>query len=317
MGFFLTKKNTVFAPVGGFQSVTDALVRLGKDLGIKVVCGKTVTSVQEGGLYVMDTVNIESKKPEFIRADLVIANADLPYATKSIIKNTNPTQAKFDWDDNFSFSSGVIAFHWSVRRSCDDLNTHNVFMVAGSRPQAELSWKILRTDSGDVDEGTPFNFYVHRPSKTDHSAAPSGCDSIMVLVPCRSLLRDEECCTMPRDQAIKKYKEQFSNDVISKARQAVLHRLSVIESLKGLERDILEEVVDTPATWADKFHLAAGTPFALSHGFAQLSLSRPDPVSASLSNVLFCGASTRPGNGVPLVLIGAKQVAEKAVNRLK
>jgi len=31
---------------------------------------------------------------------------------------------------------------------------------------------------------------------------------------------------------------------------------------------------------------------------------------------MFCGASARPGNGVPLVLIGAKQVAEKATRRL-
>ena len=33
-------------------------------------------------------------------------------------------------------------------------------------------------------------------------------------------------------------------------------------------------------------------------------------------NVLFCGASSRPGNGVPLVLLGAKQVAEVAVKQL-
>ena len=31
------------------------------------------------------------------------------------------------------------------------------------------------------------------------------------------------------------------------------------------------------------------------------------------NNVLYCGASTRPGNGVPLVLIGAEQVAKKAI----
>jgi phytoene desaturase (3,4-didehydrolycopene-forming) len=56
--------------------------------------------------------------------------------------------------------------------------------------------------------------------------------------------------------------------------------------------------------------------FFKSHGFAQLSLTRPGPASSGLSNVLYCGASTRPGNGVPLVLIGAKQVAEKAVRSL-
>jgi phytoene dehydrogenase-like protein len=36
-----------------------------------------------------------------------------------------------------------------------------------------------------------------------------------------------------------------------------------------------------------------------------------------MPNVLLVGASSRPGNGVPLVLLGAKQVAQKALNKLK
>jgi phytoene dehydrogenase-like protein len=35
------------------------------------------------------------------------------------------------------------------------------------------------------------------------------------------------------------------------------------------------------------------------------------------NNTLFCGASTRPGNGVPLVLIGAEQVAQKVIEKIK
>lgn len=190
--------------------------------------------------------------------------------------------------------------------------------MAGSQSLAESSWAVLRTNSGQVEENVPFNFYVHRASKTDPSAAPTGCDSIMVLVPCKTLLRDPECAKLPRSDAMKKYKEQFSDQVVEKARRAVLQRLAAIESLKDIEQWILDEVVDTPATWSDQFNVAAGTPFALSHGFAQLSLTRPGPASAAstIPNVLFCGASTRPGNGVPLVLIGSQQVAQKAVKKL-
>ena len=53
-----------------------------------------------------------------------------------------------------------------------------------------------------------------------------------------------------------------------------------------------------------------------SHGFGQLSLTRPPAQSKELENVLYVGASSRPGNGVPLVLIGAKLVAEKAIYKL-
>ena len=54
-----------------------------------------------------------------------------------------------------------------------------------------------------------------------------------------------------------------------------------------------------------------------SHGFAQLSVMRPSHYCRENGKVLFCGASTRPGNGVPLVLIGAKQVSEKALRILR
>jgi phytoene desaturase (3,4-didehydrolycopene-forming) len=93
--------------------------------------------------------------------------------------------------------------------------------------------------------------------------------------------------------------------------------MAAIESLKDLRSHIIEEVVDTPGTYADQYNLAGGSPFGLSHGFAQLSLTRPGPESSKLDNVMFCGASSRPGNGVPLVLMGAKLVAKRAMDKLK
>ena len=117
--------------------------------------------------------------------------------------------------------------------------------------------------------------------------------------------------TREREEVIHAYKSQFDEHLISSVRKSVLQRLSVIESLKDIEQNLAHEVVDTPATYADFYHVGAGTPFALSHGFGQLSITRPGPLSSSIPNVCFCGASSRPGNGVPLVLLGAKLVAEK------
>ena len=49
-----------------------------------------------------------------------------------------------------------------------------------------------------------------------------------------------------------------------------------------------------------------------------MSITRPGPQAKSdFKNVLFVGASSRPGNGVPLVLIGAKNTANKAFQMLK
>lgn len=56
---------------------------------------------------------------------------------------------------------------------------------------------------------------------------------------------------------------------------------------------------------------------SVSHGFSQLSLARTGVKTPMHENVLYGGASSGPGNGVPLVLIGAKAVAKKAMNKLR
>mmetsp|Transcript_16789 Transcript_16789/g.48342 ORF Transcript_16789/g.48342 Transcript_16789/m.48342 type:complete len:425 (-) Transcript_16789:48-1322(-) len=240
-----------------------------------------------------------------------------------------PPEERYDWDDSFDYSSGVIAFHWSMSSALDALNTHNVFLSASSREDAERSWEAVRCSSsssdGDGDASPPppspssdrpFNFYVHRASATDPTAAPEGCDSIMVLVPCGTLRRNEEWANLPRGDAIRRYAGQFDERFVDATREAVLGRMAALDGLEDLRECIEDEVVDTPATYAEYYNLAAGTPFALSHGFSQLSLTRPGAQVRTVDNALFVGASSRPGNGVPLVLLGAKSVAEKVLRKL-
>jgi phytoene desaturase (3,4-didehydrolycopene-forming) len=145
-------------------------------------------------------------------------------------------------------------------------------------------------------------------------------DAIMILVPCPTLQRNEIYSSLPRNEAFIKYKnEQFPDELIDRVRTAVLHRLGVLSTLSHLQEYILHEVVETPVDYAEQYNVGAGTPFGLSHGLQQLSVFRPpsifDPNKSQLlsKSVFFCGASTRPGNGVPLVLTSAKLVADQVM----
>ncbi len=68
--------------------------------------------------------------------------------------------------------------------------------------------------------------------------------------------------------------------------------------------------VVTPADWAAA-GLAAGTPFAAAHTFAQTGPFRPANLHPYLSNVVFVGSATQPGVGVPMVLISGKLAAAR------
>ncbi len=279
----------VYAPIGGFAQVANSMYQLCLNLNVKFQFHTSVTKVDENGggvHFLVKNDNAECTSTQgFLNADLIICNADLPYATETIMrsslndkdKDVNSDEGEllyhetYDWNDKFDYSSGVIAFHWSLSKRLDTLETHNVFISANNTSDAVKSWAVLRNDPDDgTSDSMPcsmqdkaFNFYVHRAGKADRSTCPQGCDSIMILVPCPTLTRREDIASSSRDEAIAVYKQQFSKDVVNDVREAVLRRLSVLIGLENVRDLILNEVVDTPGSYADHYNLGAGVPFGL------------------------------------------------------
>ena len=265
----------VFAPVGGFRQVSESMYQLCQDCGVKFLFDTSVTNINDNG------VRLKHKSDStFLPGDLMICNADLPFATQTIASNSNPatTEEIYDWDDKFDYSTGVIAFHWSVSKELHSLNTHNVFMSAKTKEEAKHSWNVLRNataqHSVDFTDNRPFNFYVHRAGKTDASAAPTDCDAVMVLVPSLPLQRNKRVSLLPRDEAINEYKRQFDDKIVSSVRNSILKRLAVVKGLEDLKDYIIDEIVDTPGSYADYYNVAAGVPFGLVRKCSVLTILR-------------------------------------------
>jgi len=259
------KKCGVFAPIGGFGQVAESMYQLCEDNDVKFMFDTPVTKVGMDGVHLISKPD-DAKLPNFLPADLVICNADLPFATETIVSELSEHKERYDWDEDFDYSTGVIAFHWSVSLELKSLNTHNVFMSAKSKEDAERSWAVLRNPIEQQTEdfsSQPFNFYVHRAGKTDPTAAPPGCDAIMVLVPCAPLQRCARLASLPREDAIHEYNQQFNETFVSSVRQSVFERLAVLEGLETMQHHIINEVVDTPGTYADYYNVAGGVPFGL------------------------------------------------------
>ena len=100
---------------------------------------------------------------------------------------------------------------------------------------------------------------------------------------------------------------------VTRARAAVLDAFARA-GMDGFEAAIVEERARTPPGWREAYGLRRGSVFGLSHPLSQLSLFRPGRRSGGEADgVHWVGASTRPGNGVPLVLIGAMKAAEEVL----
>ena len=163
-----SKKCGVFAPRGGFAAVTQSFMNLAERTGVKVITNASVTRISSSNVeYEKDGKSFD------LVADSVVVNADLPYSSKVLVEDTrNASFPRYDWDDSFRLGCGVVAFHWAVGRRLDVLNTHNVFLESENFKRILQSWDVVRKGSAHDFSG-PFNFYVHRASAVDSSAAPS------------------------------------------------------------------------------------------------------------------------------------------------
>jgi len=207
-----------------------------------------------------------------------------------------------------AFSCGVISFNWAVSTKVPSLLHHNVFFSSDFRQGWDRPYSPTQLLNR---EG--LNFYLHKPSHSDPTAAPDGCESVMVLLPVANLREARE--KAERDNEPLPSREEL----INAGREAVLRQLESCGA-SGVREAIVNEFVLDREEWQSRYNVAHGAAFGLSHNILQLACFRP-PVttgipwldSPSARGLYFVGASTRPGNGVPLVLMGCKSCHERIV----
>lgn len=107
-----------------------------------------------------------------IEADLVIANADLPYVYKELL----PDKAASDRLKKRKYSCSAIVFHWGIDKVYPQLDHHSVFL---NDPYKDGLNKIFKEKSLSDNP----SFYIHAPVRSDLNAAPENQDMLSVIVP--------------------------------------------------------------------------------------------------------------------------------------
>ena len=81
-----------------------------------------------------------------------------------------------------------------------------------------------------------------------------------------------------------------------------------------IKNNIVSKTVYTPIEWQNMFNLYRGSGLGLAHGLNQIGALRPANKDEIFGNVYYVGASTHPGTGLPIVVIGSKLVTERILN---
>jgi phytoene desaturase len=183
------------------------------------------------------------------------------------------------------YSMGLYVLYFGTRKLYPDVAHHSIWM--GPRFQELLS-EIF--DSKKMSED--FSLYVHRPTATDSSFAPEGCESFYVLCPVPNLLGNINWETegpVLRDRIIQSLEE------------TILPELS----------SVIEEVFwMTPEDFASDYRSMHGAGFSIEPRLTQSAWFRFHNRDRAISNLYFVGAGTHPGAGLPGVVSSAKVVEE-------
>jgi phytoene desaturase len=275
-----------FFPKGGMFSIVEKLLNEAISSGVEFHYNAPVKEIRVNGKNA-ESIVFENL-PE-AKADIIVANADLPYVYRSLL----PDKGKSKRLDNLKYSCSAICYHWGLDKIYPQLGHHSVFLSEDFREGLDsifINKSISKSPS----------FYVHAPVNTDPSAAPENQNTLSVVVGAGHL---------------DKMKKQDWDELKKTTRAAVIQRLKQL-GLEDIEKHIKFEICYTPENWEKACNISRGSVFgSLAHNLLQMGYFRPHNQHNKYKNLYFVGGSTHPGNGIPNILISAKLTAERILNK--
>lgn len=283
---FMEVSDGVYFPKGGMHRVAESLLNIAEEYGARLELKAPVARIDVDGKRAR---GVTLKDGTFHPADLVVANADLPYVYRELL----PQGRKSRRLERAKYSCAALVFHWGVDRVFPQLKQHTVFVSDKHRE----SCKAIFRDNGFAEEPS---IYVHSPVRSDEGAAPPQQDSLTAIVHTGNL-----------DQK----REYDWKAIVDQARAAILKRFEE-EGMENFEKHIKFEICYTPESWEKSFNLTRGGTFgSLAHNLLQMGFMRPGNHHRQYRNLFFSGGSTQPGSGMPLSILSAKLVTERIDRR--
>ncbi len=275
---FLERKWGVHSVMGGTGALVKALVSLieGQGSVIRYKSGVEQILVDNGRVC-----GVQLTSGEKIPAQVVVSNVD-PAMTYGKLLKDHPRKR---WTDKkiarSTYSNGLFVWYFGTKRQYPDVKHHTILLGPRYRGLIQDIFKY-KTLSEDV------SLYLYRPTATDPSLAPDGCDTFYALSPVPHLGGETDWQTQA---------EPYRARVARYLSETVL---------PGLEDQIATSFVTTPLDFKHRLNSHLGAGFSLAPLLTQSAWFRPHNQSEEVDGLYLVGAGTHPGAGVPGVISSAR-----------
>ncbi len=275
---FLERRWGVHFAMGGTGSLVNGLVKLIEGQGNQVRCDQAVDKITVSNGR---ATGVRLASGELMPADVVVSNADSASTYRYLVAPEHRRRWTDKRIEKARYSMSLFVWYFGTRRQYPDVAHHTIAL--GPRYKKLLGdifdRKLLAED---------FSMYLHRPTATDPSLAPPGCDAFYVLSPVPHMQSgtDWQAMAEPYRQAL----ERRLQDTL----------------LPGLKDEVISSRVLTPLDFQDRLSSFRGAAFGLEPVLTQSAWFRPHNRSEELDRLYLVGAGTHPGAGLPGVLSSAR-----------
>lgn len=275
---FLERQWGVHFAMGGTGSLVKGLVQLIEGQGNQVLCNQGVAEIV---VHNGAACGVQMHTGEVIAADIVVSNADSATTYRHLLA----PQHRRRWTDKriekTNYSMSLFVWYFGTRRQYPEVAHHTILLGPRYRELLKdiFDRKLLAED---------FSMYLHRPTATDPSLAPDGCDAFYVLSPVPHLQSGTDW-----------------SRVAEPYRLALQQRLADTV-LPGLSQHIVTSRVLTPQDFQDRLSSFRGAAFGMEPILTQSAWFRPHNRSEEVDRLYLVGAGTHPGAGLPGVLSSAR-----------
>ncbi|MDC3131668.1 phytoene desaturase family protein [Pelagibacteraceae bacterium] len=276
---YLERKWGVFFCMGGTGKIVLELKKLMVDNGINI---KTNTEVKQFILENNKISKIITNDEVIKNFDLVVCNADPPMVYSNLLSKYNFNRP-FKKEKNLMYSMGLFVLFFGTKEKYNDVAHHTIWMTERFK---SLLNDIFKKKKLSED----FSLYIHRPTATDSSFAPDGCDSFYVL------------CPVPNLQGKINWEIESQN-----LKDKIISELSKT-IMPNLERTITDVFWMNPNDFKNDYNSMHGSGFSIAPIFTQSAWFRYHNKDKKIKNLYFSAAGSHPGAGIPGVLSSAKVV---------
>ena len=275
---YLERQFGVHCAMGGTGSIVRAMVKLIEDQGGSVVCNSDVAEITTAQGR---TTGARLSSGEVIKSDIVISNACAAHTYSKLIAGG----AQKRWTKRklarARHSMSLFVWYFGTDKKFETVPHHTILMGPRYRGLIDdiFENKILADD---------MSLYLHRPTASDSSLAPEGCDCFYVLSPVPN-----------QDSGID------WTQMAETYRKRIAKRLDET-MMPGFEKHIVSQRVMTPLNFEHDLLSYKGAAFGLEPVLTQSAWFRPHNKSEEVENLFLVGAGTHPGAGVPGVISTAR-----------